>query len=188
MVLRNSIKVELLEDPVQPVSFIIDKVPKEQLINVYDIGSFSNADDFLTQLALQRGRFKGGEPDLEGVARSVLNDWNRGRIRYFTVPPSIDDTVEGNAELVTWTGEVYPMGKTIDFAEREFRNFQVQHVFELVQKKHHQGERNGDENNDGEEEEEAREKVWTGEVLPPEEKAELNELAREYQAISFIDL
>ena len=32
MVLRNSIKIELLDDPVTPVEYILEKVPKEQLV------------------------------------------------------------------------------------------------------------------------------------------------------------
>jgi nuclear GTP-binding protein len=182
MVLRNSIKVELLEDPVTPVAYIIDRVPKEQLVSAYDIGTFADADDFLTQLARKRGRVgKGGEPDLDGVARMVLTDWNRGRIKYFTIPPSGDDTVEGAAELVTAWGEVYPMTRTIEFAEKDFRDFQIRHVFEVVQKRKQSGATVEDESDD-------EEKVVPGVDLPPEEQQELNQLAEEYQAISFAGL
>ena len=46
--------------------------------------------DFLIKVALVRGRLgKGGIPDLEGSAVSVLRDWNSGRISFFTVPPAI---------------------------------------------------------------------------------------------------
>jgi len=35
-----------------------------------------------------KGRLlKGGEPDLDGVAKVVLSDWVRGRIPYFVPPP-----------------------------------------------------------------------------------------------------
>ena len=35
-----------------------------------------------------KGRLlKGGEPDIEGVARIVLSDWVRGRIPFFVPPP-----------------------------------------------------------------------------------------------------
>jgi nuclear GTP-binding protein len=186
MVLRNSIKVELLEDPVTPVAYILDRVPKEQLLSAYDVGTFADADDFLTQLAKKRGRLgKGGEPDLDAVARSVLGDWNRGRIRYFTIPPEGDDTVEGNAELVTAWGDVYPMTRTIEFAEREFRDFQIRHVFEIVQRRKQTGVAVEEESED---EDKDKDKVVPGPDLPPEEQQELNQLAEEYQAISFSGL
>jgi len=46
------------------------------------------AEDFLDALARAKGRLlKGGEPDIEGVAKIVLSDWVRGRIPYFVAPP-----------------------------------------------------------------------------------------------------
>lgn len=35
---------------------------------------------------------KGAEPDLTAVARIVLTDWQRGRISYFTKPPTFEKT------------------------------------------------------------------------------------------------
>ena len=183
MVLRNSIKVELLEDPIRPVAFIIEKVPKEQLVEAYDIGTFGDAEDFLAQLARKRGRvLKGGEPDLEGVARIVLQDWNKGRIRYFTLPPTDNDMVEGVAELVTPYGEVYQMGRTMDFEEKDYRDFQIQHVFEIVRK----GKKSAERGDEGEPEsgDEDEKPAAPGE-LPPEEKQELDDLAQQYQTVSF---
>merc|ERR1711974_230182 len=43
--------------------------------------------DFLEQMAKKAGRLlKGGEPDVNAVAKMVLNDWQRGKLPYF-VPP-----------------------------------------------------------------------------------------------------
>ena len=193
MVLRNSIKIELLDDPVKPVSFIIDKVPKEQLVNVYGIESFSDADDFLSQLAMKRGRvLKGNEPDIESIARSVLEDWNKGRIKYFTLPPTSDDLIEASTEIITENGEVYQMGRTMDFGEQDFRNFQIQHVFQIMQKPQHKGESKKNESSSSEEDEGDNEKeVQSKPVsaqLRPEEKEELDNVAQELQAISFSGL
>lgn len=45
-------------------------------------------EDFLDKLARMKGRLlKGGEPDLDGVAKILLSDWVRGRIPFF-VPPA----------------------------------------------------------------------------------------------------
>ncbi|OHS98333.1 hypothetical protein TRFO_08903 [Tritrichomonas foetus] len=189
MVLRNSIKIELLDDPVQPVAFIIDKVPKEQLVNVYGIETFSDADDFLSQLAIKRGRvLKGNEPDIESIARSVLEDWNKGRIKYFTIPPTSDDLIEASTELITETGEVYQMGKTMNFAEQDFRNFQIQHVFSIVQKNKGDEKKKEDAESDEEGGEEEREAKPITTPLHPEERAELDHVAEELQGISFSGL
>lgn len=182
MVLRNSIKVELLEDPIHPVAFIIERVPKEQLVEAYEIETFGDAEDFLSQLARKRGRvLKGGEPDLEGVARIVLQDWNKGRIRYFTLPPADEGIVEGTAELVTEWGEVYQMGRTMEFEEKDYRNFQVQHVFEVV-RKGKPGVDRGEPEQSSEDEEKA---AVAAEEIPAEEKRELDGLAEQFQTVSF---
>lgn len=186
MVLRNSIKIELLDDPIKPVSFILEKVPKEQLVLVYGINTYSSADDFLSQLAVKRGRIlKGGEPDMESMARIVLDDWNRGRIKYYTIPPDVDDTVETHTELVDGYGGVYNMDRTIDYKEDDFRSFQIQHVFQVVNKNIHDKPGTNDDDESGEEEH----KVEINKTeLPEDQREELNQLAQEYQGVNFLDL
>lgn len=45
-------------------------------------------ETFMDKLARMKGRLlKGGEPDLEAVAKILLSDWVRGRIPYFVPPP-----------------------------------------------------------------------------------------------------
>ncbi|PWN52945.1 P-loop containing nucleoside triphosphate hydrolase protein, partial [Violaceomyces palustris] len=90
--LRNVVKVELVEDPVTPVEAILARVKVEELCQIYGIGAFKagDAQDFLMRVALQRGRIgRGGKLDLEGTARIILHDWNVGRIKYFTEPPAL---------------------------------------------------------------------------------------------------
>ena len=56
-------------------------------LTVPEAGSLP-AEDVLDALARAKGRLlKGGEPDIEGVAKIVLSDWVRGRIPYFVAPP-----------------------------------------------------------------------------------------------------
>ncbi|MCO5603757.1 hypothetical protein L7F22_057909 [Adiantum nelumboides] len=92
-VLRNTIKVELIEDPIAPIGAMLDRVDSQQLVDLYKIeGGFNEGDahDFLLRLALVRGKLgRGGIPDLEGAARIVLHDWNVGKIRYFTKVPAV---------------------------------------------------------------------------------------------------
>ncbi|CAD8107405.1 unnamed protein product [Paramecium primaurelia] len=87
--LRNIIKIEQIEDPRQPIEEILKKVSKNELLLLYKIQTFNNVNEFLCQVALARGKLqKGGIPDLECAARIVLQDWNQGKIKYFTVPPN----------------------------------------------------------------------------------------------------
>ena len=51
--------------------------------------------DFLEKLAKRNGKLrKGGEPDLNSVAVSVINDWQRGKLPYFVAPPRTNDEEE----------------------------------------------------------------------------------------------
>jgi nuclear GTP-binding protein len=57
-VLRNCVKVELLEDPVAPVEAIVQRCKKEQLVMMYNIPLFTDHNDFLVHVARQRGRLR----------------------------------------------------------------------------------------------------------------------------------
>lgn len=102
IMLRNCIKAELVEDPVAPgepqssveadivVEVILSKVDHALLQKQYNIPPFADVREFLIRIALTRGRLgRGGIPDLEGSAVSVLRDWNSGKIPFFTTPPSV---------------------------------------------------------------------------------------------------
>ncbi|KAI8325121.1 P-loop containing nucleoside triphosphate hydrolase protein [Martensiomyces pterosporus] len=90
MMLRNCIKVELLDDPVTPVDLIVQRCKPEALQAMYNVPAFLNTRDFLVRLARQRGQLKRqGIADVEGAARIVLSDWNKGRIPYYTLPPGM---------------------------------------------------------------------------------------------------
>lgn len=90
IMLRNCIKAELVDDPISPVEVILSKMEPGFLQRLYNIPPYDNVRDFLIKIALTRGRLgKGGIPDLEGSAVSVLRDWNSGKIPYHTVPPQV---------------------------------------------------------------------------------------------------
>merc|ERR1712156_400268 len=98
--LRNAIKVESLADPITPVVAIMGRVPREHLMLQYGIGSFSDASEFLANLAISLGKLKkGGVPDRETAARMVLGDWNTGKIKYCTHPP--EEEKQTSSEIVT---------------------------------------------------------------------------------------
>jgi nuclear GTP-binding protein len=93
-VLRNCIKLELIEDPISPVSVILSKFNNEQIASFYEIPLFIDVNDFLIQIARKKGRLgKGGIPNVMSAARSILQDWNTGKIPYYTIPPERTEIV-----------------------------------------------------------------------------------------------
>ncbi|KAL4420634.1 hypothetical protein ABPG75_010290 [Micractinium tetrahymenae] len=99
--LRNAVKAEQLEDPALPVAEIVRRCPAKQLMTLYKVAAFEGADQFLQLVAQARGKLKrGGAVDTAAAARIVLQDWNDGRIPYFTLPPKRASEVEGSAQLV----------------------------------------------------------------------------------------
>jgi nuclear GTP-binding protein len=51
--------------------------------------TWSTTEEFLSILARRLGKLsKGGEPNIQITARTVLYDWQRGKIPYFVPPPN----------------------------------------------------------------------------------------------------
>nr|CAD2173886.1 unnamed protein product [Meloidogyne enterolobii] len=68
----------------------------------YNLPEFDDCDSFLALLAKRSGRMKkGGRPDLNAAAKQVLNDWNSGKLHYFTEPPEQQIVSEFQPELVS---------------------------------------------------------------------------------------
>lgn len=90
LLLKGSIRVENVEFPAQYIDTVLQRVQHKHMTRTYDIKVDENttSTDFLEQLCRKQGRLlKGGEPDLDGCAKLVLNDWIRGKIPWFTPPP-----------------------------------------------------------------------------------------------------
>jgi nuclear GTP-binding protein len=91
IVLKGVVRVENLHDPQEHIPGVLERVKAEYLKRLYGIDDWEDHVDFLTKLARKGGRlFKGGEADLNTVARMVLHDWLRGKIPYFNCPPFED--------------------------------------------------------------------------------------------------
>ena len=126
ILLRGVVRVENVENPAQYVPAVLARCKKHHLERTYDIkgwtASSSNStsevnDDnivgkpnsdkqrteeairFLEALARKGGRLlKGGEADLDGVAKMVLNDFLRGKIPWFSPPPNTGENQGGEVE------------------------------------------------------------------------------------------
>ncbi|KAJ8258948.1 hypothetical protein COCON_G00179600 [Conger conger] len=95
MILRNCMKIEQLVDPMEPVAAILRRCNRNE-----------------------QGKLKkGGLPDHDKAAKSVLQDWTGGRISYFTHPPETHTLpTHVSAEIVA------EMGKAFDLDELEKGN------------------------------------------------------------------
>ncbi|XP_076640527.1 nucleostemin 1 [Colletes latitarsis] len=99
--LKNAVKIQSLRDPYTPATAILKRVSKPQIMELYDVPDFSTPDEFFALKATRMGKFKkGGIPDAVAAARSILEDWNSGKIRYYTVPPE-EPTCHISAEIVS---------------------------------------------------------------------------------------
>eukprot|EP01017_Pseudomicrothorax_dubius_P046095 TRINITY_DN8071_c0_g4_i5.p1 TRINITY_DN8071_c0_g4~~TRINITY_DN8071_c0_g4_i5.p1 ORF type:complete len:182 (-),score=54.04 TRINITY_DN8071_c0_g4_i5:92-637(-) len=89
-VLRNTIKVEEVQDPVGVIEEILKRVNKIDMCTLYRIADYDSVTEFLCSIARVRNKVKkGGALDLETSAKIVLHDWVDGRIKFFTVPPEL---------------------------------------------------------------------------------------------------
>jgi nuclear GTP-binding protein len=88
LLLRGSVRVENVEYPAQYIEAVLRRVQPRHLQRTYDIKDYNNGVMFLEQLCRKSGRLlKGGEADIDGAAKMVLNDWIRGKLPWFTPPP-----------------------------------------------------------------------------------------------------
>lgn len=89
---RGAVRVENVSNPEQYIDVILNKVKKNYLERTYEISGWNNYVEFLELIAKKQGKLlKGGEANLPGVAKQVINDFNRGKIPWFVSPPRDED-------------------------------------------------------------------------------------------------
>ncbi|KAI1502533.1 nucleolar GTP-binding protein 2 [Biscogniauxia marginata] len=88
VLLRGVVRVEKVENPEQYIPRLFEKVKQHHLERTYELKGWTDHLSFLEMLARKGGRLlKGGEPDVDGTAKMVITDFNRGRIPWFTPAP-----------------------------------------------------------------------------------------------------
>jgi len=93
IILKNVVKVEALDDPVKPVEAILSRCNKAQIMEKYCVPNYSDTLEFLTLFAKRLGKLKkGGIPDSLASAKVLLQDWNNGKITFYTHPPEREST------------------------------------------------------------------------------------------------
>ncbi|KAL9188796.1 hypothetical protein ACHAXT_007174 [Thalassiosira profunda] len=130
-ILRNGIDADSIADPIPAVQELLGRCTPESLMMTYNIPAFPAGPDgtmtFLAMVARTKGRvLKGGIPDKNMAARSVIRDWNQGKIPYYSVPP-VEETsmgtgaaeAKGSATIVAEFGEEFDVSKILEGADKE---------------------------------------------------------------------
>jgi nuclear GTP-binding protein len=127
LVLLNAVPPKQIEDPIPAVSLLLKRLSAskemaKKLMDVYSLPPLisSNGDpttDFLVQVARARGRLgRGGVPNINSAATTVITDWRDGRIQGWMDAPVLavapDVSMDGEAvvgdqkQIVTeWAAE-----------------------------------------------------------------------------------
>lgn len=101
--LRNCIDPDSVEDPIPAIQALLNRCSAESLMMTYSIPAFPKNDAmiFLAMIAKRNGKvLKGGIPDKVMAARTVLRDWNSGKIPYYTRPPTVDQTSTSESAVI----------------------------------------------------------------------------------------
>ena len=96
-ILQNVIRTEEIKDPIEVVRKILQKVETQYIIELYQLdvsamkGTEITGERLLYLIGEKMKKYKkGGLIDLDKAARLVINDWNEGKLKYFTLPPNDD--------------------------------------------------------------------------------------------------
>ncbi|KAI9041631.1 putative GTP binding protein [Aspergillus affinis] len=110
LILLNAVPPKQIEDPVPAVKLLLKRLSTtegllQKLLNLYGIPALfptggDQVNDFLIHVARKRGRLgKGGIPNIDAAAMTVINDWRDGRIQGWVNAPVLPvvTTTEGAA-------------------------------------------------------------------------------------------
>lgn len=142
-VLKGVVRVELVTSPEDYVETVLERVRKEYIAKTYGIVTWTNHVDFLEQLAKKTGKLlKGGEPDVNTVAKMMLNDWQRGKLPFYVAPEGFEipksreneSTLE-TADLESTTTTVVTIPETVKKGKQlqqiqDYRKIRVNLEFE----------------------------------------------------------
>ncbi|PSN51437.1 Guanine nucleotide-binding protein-like 3 [Blattella germanica] len=99
--LKNAVRTDSLSDPITPATAILQRANKAQIMELYNVTDYTTPQEFFSMLARRKGLFlKGGIANATAAARSLIEDWNRGKIRYYTLPPEEKEETHISAEIV----------------------------------------------------------------------------------------
>ena len=114
VLLRNCVDADSISDPVAVIKTLLGRCSQRSLLMAYAIPAFPPHDEniFLGMIAKKYGKvLKGGVPDKVAAARTVLRDWNCGKVPFYTPPPTNADShktgMEQSAKIVSAFGNEF---------------------------------------------------------------------------------
>lgn len=135
-VLKGVVRVELVTNPEDYIDTVLQRMRKEYVEKTYRISKWNDHVDFLEQLARRSGKLlKGGDPDIQSVAKMVLNDWQRGKLPFYVAPDgyeipktklneSTDASVDGKSDSASTTTDAKK--KVLELQQiQDFRKIRV---------------------------------------------------------------
>jgi nuclear GTP-binding protein len=118
LVLRNCIKIDQIADPVTPVEMILKRVGPEPLMAAYALPEFDDLVELLALIAKARGKYRrGGALDVAAAAVVILQDWNGGKIPFYTLPPKGPRRAHISAAVVKEYGREFHLDDVADAAD-----------------------------------------------------------------------
>ncbi|KAG5670945.1 hypothetical protein PVAND_001174 [Polypedilum vanderplanki] len=92
--LKNAQHVNTVQDPFPLACDILKRATVMYFCKLYDITEYKSPEEFLAKKAVKMGKLiRGGVPDVRAAARSLIQDWNTGKIKYCTHPP-VDNSMD----------------------------------------------------------------------------------------------
>ncbi len=93
------VRSERLTDADFYIQEMYKRVSKETFSKVYGVKDFNDCDELIDKIARKFGRvMKGNQPDIQETSKMILNDWQRGLIPRWTLPPGETDNEDKKPE------------------------------------------------------------------------------------------
>lgn len=138
-VLKGVVRVELVTNPEDYVEAVLKRLRKEYVQKTYGIMQYTSHIDFLEQLAKKSGKLlKKAEPDINTVAKMVLNDWQRGKLPFyvapegFEVPKSLKEAKAAEANEVQVETDAKSIATTVSESVKQGRQLQQLQDFRKI--------------------------------------------------------
>merc|ERR1719402_423015 len=100
LILRGVCRVENIEEPANHIPEVLKRAEHSHIARLYQVTGWESdatGNEFLERMARARGKLlKGGEPDIQSIAKTVLRDWQYGKIPYLTQP---DENYESKEKI-----------------------------------------------------------------------------------------
>jgi len=104
------------------VEAILGRCNKHDIMEKYQVADYRNTQEFLTHLATRLGKLKkGGIPDAVSAAKFILQEWNNGKISFYTHPPKRQvDHEHTSAKVVQYFGAGFDLKEIEKEEESDF--------------------------------------------------------------------